>query len=103
MDNSNKLFTLKMPINIQANNCQHYIVTILWSVMTRFGLVIRFIEHLYIQFITTSNYSATANLHSAIQFSTHLILLSLPCLKQFYGNDFQWQMFPFLWVLELSL
>jgi hypothetical protein len=42
-----------------------------------FGLVIGFIEHL--QTVTTSNYSTTANSHSAIHYSTHFSPLSLLC------------------------
>jgi hypothetical protein len=40
-------------------------------------LVIGFIEHLYTQLVTSSNYSAIANSHSAIRYSTILSLLSL--------------------------
>jgi hypothetical protein len=45
-----------------------------------FGLVIGFIEHLYTQLATTSNCSIITNSQSPIHYSTHLSLLSLPCL-----------------------
>jgi hypothetical protein len=52
-----------------------------------FGLVIRFTEHL--QIVTTHNYSAVANSHSATHYSTHLSLLSLLCVHWLSGNCFQ--------------
>jgi hypothetical protein len=45
--------------------------------LTGFGYVIGFTKHL--QIITTGNYNAIANSHSAIHYSTHLRLLSLLC------------------------
>jgi hypothetical protein len=67
-----------------------------------YGLVSGFIEHIYTKLVTTSNYSAIANSHSAIHYSTHLSLLSQLCLHQSSGNRFQRRKFPFLWVPELS-
>jgi hypothetical protein len=65
-----------------------------------FGLVIRFIAHLYMQLVTTSNYSAVANSHTAIHYST--LKFSQPAVSsQFSGNDFRWWTFPFIWVPEL--
>jgi hypothetical protein len=55
-------------------------------VCTPFRLVIWFIDHL--QIVTTSNYCATADSHSAINYSTHLSLLSLLCFhKMLPGNS----------------
>jgi hypothetical protein len=64
------------------------------------GLEIGFIEHL--QLVTTSYYSVIANSHSAIHYSTNIIIVSLLCFHQSSGNEFQRRMFPFLWVPELS-
>jgi hypothetical protein len=52
-----------------------------------FGLGIGFIDHLYTQLGTTSNYSAIANLH-ALQFTTaHAKSLPSACLhQQLHGN-----------------
>jgi hypothetical protein len=67
----------------------------------RFGLIIGFTEHLHIQLVTTSKYNNIPNSDPAFHYSTHLSLLSLMCLHQFYGNGLQWRTFPFLWVPEL--
>jgi hypothetical protein len=53
---------------------------------------------IHLQILTTSNYSATANSHSA----THLSLLGQLCLHQSSGNCFQRRNFPFPWVPKLS-
>jgi hypothetical protein len=55
--------------------------------------------------VTTSNYCITISLIQTLCSSLQhaLCLLSLLCLHQSSGNAFQWQTFPFLWVLELSL
>jgi hypothetical protein len=72
------------------------------AIVAGFGLIIGFIEHLYTQLVTTSNFSAIANPHSAIQYSTNVSLLSLLYPHQSSGNGYQRRTLLFLWVLELS-
>jgi hypothetical protein len=55
----------------------------LW-LQTEFGMVTAFIKHLYTELVTTSNCSVIVNSHSAIHYSTHLNLLNLPYLYQFF-------------------
>jgi hypothetical protein len=50
-----------------------------------FWLVIVFLEHL--QIVTTSCYSAIANSHFAVHYSTHLTLLSLLCVHRLSGDS----------------
>jgi hypothetical protein len=70
-----------------------------WNVTTHaYGLVIGFIAHLCTQLVTTnsaSSYSVTAALH----YSTYYVFSADQWLL---GSGFQRQMFPFLWVPELS-
>jgi hypothetical protein len=59
------------------------------------GLIIVFILRSYTQLVTTSHCSAMANSHSAIHYSTHLILLSLLYLHQsLLGSGFNGRRSP---------
>jgi hypothetical protein len=62
-------------------------------------LVTGFIEHF--QIVTTSNYSAAANLQAKNSLQHTLCLFSLLCLHQ-PGNGFQRQSFSLIWVSEIS-
>jgi hypothetical protein len=68
------------------SNSEH-VITCMSDCSMRFGLVIALIEHL--QTVTTSNYSAIPNWHSAIHHGTDLSLLNLLCVHRLSDNGFQ--------------
>jgi hypothetical protein len=64
-------FLLRPPIQQfdQSNPTSYTSCHVYEWLQTGYGLVIGFTEH--IQIVTTSNYSATANSHSAVHYSTY--------------------------------
>jgi hypothetical protein len=60
--------SLDNPSDTRTSQSSYYTVMILESLLTGFGLVTGFTEHL--QIVTTSNYSTIANSHTHLKFTT---------------------------------